>query len=174
MKNLINTKNISINRCNSSTYKVYTLTFPDGTVYVGQSMIPRQRWANGRGYKNQREVYEKIQNCGWINVIKTIIDEYKTKQEALDKETEMIFLCGCEAINVRRDTRNEHNRDPKVFIDRTKTKHYCYDTPEYKALSAAQYDEELRRSDPYYKNLLFRDGEVVVFSDEDWSKLMTK
>lgn len=71
-------------------YKVYKHTFPNGKVYIG---ITRQkielRWKNGLGYFGQY-VYKAINKYGWENVKHEVLFENLTKEEAEQKEIELI------------------------------------------------------------------------------------
>lgn len=71
-------------------YKVYKHTFPNGKVYIG---ITRQkselRWKNGKGYFTQY-VYRAIKKYGWENISHYILFENLTKEQAEEKEIELI------------------------------------------------------------------------------------
>ena len=72
-------------------YKVYKHTFPNEKIYIGITNISIQRrWRNnGEGYKKQF-VYRAIQKYGWINTKHEILFENLTKEEAEQKEIELI------------------------------------------------------------------------------------
>lgn len=73
-------------------YKVYMLTFPNNKKYIGITKRDvEKRWNNGEGYnQRQHKVYEAIQNFGWENVIKEILYENLSSEDARKLEMEMI------------------------------------------------------------------------------------
>lgn len=56
---------------------VYKHTFPDGKVYIGQTIDgeAERRWANGYGYKGQ-PVFKAFVKFGWDNVDHEILENY--------------------------------------------------------------------------------------------------
>ena len=58
------------------TYCIYKHTFPDGKVYIGQTITgcTNRRWSNGNGYKSQ-PVYKAIMRYGWDNIEHEIIED---------------------------------------------------------------------------------------------------
>ena len=72
-------------------FKVYIHTFPNNKVYVGiTSSNENIRWRkNGTGYKKQH-VYKAIKKYGWENVKHEILYKNLTKEEAEQKEIELI------------------------------------------------------------------------------------
>lgn len=72
---------------------VYTVTCPDGMVYVGMSM----RENTSRRWKKQNyescSLYPYIELWGWKNLKKEVIKEGLTKEEAFDLEEELISFC---------------------------------------------------------------------------------
>lgn len=79
--------NISTNH-----YIVYKHTAPNGKVYIGiTGFDPEYRWLNnGRGYKTQTTFFNAIIKYGWINFRHEVLFDGLTKEEALDKEEELI------------------------------------------------------------------------------------
>ena len=73
-------------------YCVYKHIFPNNKVYIGVTCRkPEYRWDNGNGYTNtQRKIYNAIQKYGWENVKHEILFENLTKEEAEQKEIELI------------------------------------------------------------------------------------
>lgn len=80
-------------------YSVYKHTFPNGKVYIGiTSQKPEYRWANGKGYTNrgrngeykQPYMANAIIKYGWDNVVHEILFENLTKDEAEQKEIDLI------------------------------------------------------------------------------------
>lgn len=72
-------------------YCVYVHTFPDGKVYVGMtSQNPVRRWAKGQGYQLQKVLYDAILKHGWDNIKHEIVFDGISKEEACQKEIELI------------------------------------------------------------------------------------
>lgn len=75
---------------NNDLYTVYKHTSPSGKVYIGMtSMNPEKRWSNGYGYRTQ-VFYHAIKKYGWNNIKHEILFERLTKEEAEQKEIELI------------------------------------------------------------------------------------
>lgn len=72
-------------------YCVYRHTFPNEKVYIGITSInPLKRWGpNGCGYKKQI-VFRAILKYGWDNIKHEILYTDLTKEEACQKEIELI------------------------------------------------------------------------------------
>ena len=74
-----------------NNYKVYIHIFPNNKVYIG---ITRNRidirWANGKGYKKQKVMSNAINKYGWKNIEHKVLYENLTKEEAEQKEIELI------------------------------------------------------------------------------------
>ena len=69
---------------------VYMHRFPNGKVYIGiTGKSPEKRWLNGRGYQSQY-VYRAIKKYGWENIEHIILFSGLTKEEAEQKEIELI------------------------------------------------------------------------------------
>lgn len=72
-------------------YCVYKHTAPNGKVYVGiTSKNPCERWQNGYGYKNNTHFWNAIVKYGWENFKHEILLDGLTKEEACQKENELI------------------------------------------------------------------------------------
>lgn len=72
------------------SYCVYVHTFPNGKTYVGQCKEPVDiRWKNGNGYKTQA-VHNAIIKYGWENVSHKIVYSCGTREDAWEKELELI------------------------------------------------------------------------------------
>lgn len=70
---------------------VYKHTAPNGKVYIGiTSKNPKERWANGHGYKNNPHFYRAIQKYGWNNFEHEILYEGLTEGQANIIEQMMI------------------------------------------------------------------------------------
>lgn len=72
------------------SYCVYKHTVPDGRVYIGTCKNPVKRWNNGNGYKRNTYFYKAIQKYGWENIKHEILCEGLSKEEAYEKEAELI------------------------------------------------------------------------------------
>ena len=66
----------------------------NGKSYIGMtSLEPKERWNNGRGYKNQPKMWSDIQNSDWNKDWEhNILGKFKDKQEALNVEEMFIRL----------------------------------------------------------------------------------
>lgn len=79
-------------------YTVYKHTLPkeisgkyNDMVYIGiTSWKPEKRWQNGRGYYKQSRFYNAIQKYGFDNFVHEILFEGLIKEEAEQKEIELI------------------------------------------------------------------------------------
>lgn len=70
-------------------YTVYKHTTPNGKVYIGITSIDvRRRWANG--YKHNPYFTNAILKYGWENIKHEILFTNLTKEEACQKEIELI------------------------------------------------------------------------------------
>lgn len=73
-------------------YTVYCHTFPNGKKYIGITRQDvRRRWREGRGYIGQ-PVFDAIIKYGWDNIKHEILYEGLTKEDAEQKEIELIKL----------------------------------------------------------------------------------
>lgn len=74
-----------------NNYKVYIHIFPNKKVYIGiTSQKEKRRWNNGNGYKNNEYMTNAIQKYGWENIEHKILFTDLTKEEAEQKEIELI------------------------------------------------------------------------------------
>lgn len=82
-------------------YYVYVHTFPNRKRYVGITrQKPEERWDNGAGYlkRNKNGEYTQplmanaIVKYGWVNVLHDVLCEGLSKEEAEQKEKELIAL----------------------------------------------------------------------------------
>lgn len=73
-----------------NNYCVYKHTCPNGKIYIGiTGMKPERRWKNGEGYQTQI-FYRAIQKYGFDNICHEILFDGLTKEEAEQKERELI------------------------------------------------------------------------------------
>lgn len=71
-------------------YCVYMHTSPSGKRYIGITCQQvKKRWSNGKGYRKQ-VFYNAIKKYGWDNFKHEILFEKLTKNEAEEKERELI------------------------------------------------------------------------------------
>ena len=76
-----------------NNYCVYKHTSPSNKVYIGiTSQKPEYRWRNGNGYKSHLYFYNAILKYGWNNFKHEILFDNLTKEEAEQKEIELIAL----------------------------------------------------------------------------------
>lgn len=73
-------------------YKIYCFTFPNGKKYVGQTRQEIQKRWFPKNYEYNKEMYQDIQNFGWENIEKEVLEIVKTKEKALDREEYYISL----------------------------------------------------------------------------------
>lgn len=72
-------------------YKVYIHIFPNKKVYIGiTKQKPENRWNNGRGYKSNDYLVNAILKYGWDNIEHKILYNNLSKEEAEQKEIELI------------------------------------------------------------------------------------
>lgn len=75
----------------NENYKVYKHTTPNGKVYIGiTANTPKRRWQSGAGYKKQTYFYRAIKKYGWENIKHEILFSGLTREEAENKEIELI------------------------------------------------------------------------------------
>lgn len=73
------------------SYNVYKHTSPSGKVYIGiTSLNVNERWANGKGYRNQKVFWRAIQKYGWGNFKHEILFTGLSEVDAKLKEIELI------------------------------------------------------------------------------------
>lgn len=72
-------------------YFVYKHTCPNGKIYIGITcQTPSKRWANGKGYAPNAYFSSAIQKYGWDNIRHEILFDSLTKEQAEQKEIELI------------------------------------------------------------------------------------
>lgn len=73
------------------SYSVYRHTVPNGKVYIGITcQNPEKRWKNGKGYHKRILFRNAIDKYGWDNIIHEVLYTNLTKEEAEQKEIELI------------------------------------------------------------------------------------
>lgn len=74
-----------------NNWYVYIHIFPNGKKYIGiTSQSLKNRWRDGKGYKEQPIIWKAIQKYGWDNIEHKILFENLSKEEAEKKEKELI------------------------------------------------------------------------------------
>ena len=74
-----------------NNYTVYIHIFPNNKVYVGITCrTPKYRWNNGKNYKTQELMFRAIKKYGWDNIEHKILFENLSKEQAEQKEIELI------------------------------------------------------------------------------------
>lgn len=74
-----------------NTYKVYKLTSPSGKKYIGITKNElKKRFNNGRGYKGCPGMAEAIKKYGWKSFRCELLYDGLTKEEAEQKEIDLI------------------------------------------------------------------------------------
>lgn len=72
-------------------YKVYVHIFPNGKKYIGiTKQEVEKRWLKGNGYKENKYMFRAIKKYGWENIKHIVLFENLTKEEAEQKEIELI------------------------------------------------------------------------------------
>lgn len=72
-------------------YCVYKHTCPNGKVYIGiTGQDPLRRWNNGKSYLKQKFFGSAILKYGWDNIKHEILFDGLSKEEACQKEVELI------------------------------------------------------------------------------------
>lgn len=64
--------------------------------YVGCTKLnPKERWQNGRGYKNQPKMWKDIQESNWnTDWVHGILGKFENKKDALNYEAFLIAMLG--------------------------------------------------------------------------------
>ena len=77
-----------------NNYYVYKHTFPNNKVYIGiTQQEPEKRWKNGLGYDAHQTLMKRaIKKYGWQNIKHEILYKNLNKNEACNKEIELIAL----------------------------------------------------------------------------------
>ncbi len=72
-------------------YYVYKHTTPSNKIYIGiTKQNPKRRWKYGEGYIGNSYFYREIKRYGWNNIKHEILFDGLSKQEAEQKEIELI------------------------------------------------------------------------------------
>lgn len=75
------------------SYCVYKHTFPNEKVYIGITHLkPERRWRQGKAYKHNKYLTNAVLKYGWDNIKHDILYDGLSKEEAEEKEKELILL----------------------------------------------------------------------------------
>lgn len=75
----------------NNSWCVYKHTTPSGKVYIGIAKNVKHRWrGNGSGYKGSTRISNAIKKYGWDNIKHEILFSNLTKEDACEKEIELI------------------------------------------------------------------------------------
>ena len=105
MMKIIDVVNENINYREKKPYYIYIHTCPNRMVYIGQSKNPKQRWNNGKGYKDNKKFYEAIKMFGWENIKHEIVAE--TYYGWLARKIEKILISKYKKQNMAYNIVNE-------------------------------------------------------------------
>lgn len=105
------------------SYVVYKHECPNKKVYIGiTGKNPKERWINGKGYCSNKHFTNAIKKYGWDNIKHEILFYNMTKEEAEQKEIELIktydstnIMCGynksiggrCISLGCKRTTKTK-------------------------------------------------------------------
>ena len=93
----------------------------NGKIYIGITMQkPEQRWRHGEGYKSSPHFYAAIQKYGWDNFEHNILFQNLTKENACQKEQELIIKFN--SINREYGYNSTSGGDVFIMNDETKQK----------------------------------------------------
>lgn len=123
-------------------YIVYKHTTPSGKIYIGiTSKQAKYRWGkNGNKYKKNKHFYSAIVKYGWGNIKHEILFENLTKEEACQKEIELIAYY--------RSNEREFGYNKSIGGEINKGYHH---SEEYKkALSERQKGKHCGKDNPFY------------------------
>ena len=105
-----------------NNYKVYIHIFPNNKVYIGITKLNiEKRFQNGNGYRNNKYMKCAINKYGWENIKHEVLFDNLTKEEAEQKEIELIIKYKCNQREYGYNIENGGNCIDKVS-DETKEK----------------------------------------------------
>lgn len=90
IKKIVNTVSEYKSDESNFKHKIYIHKFPNGKKYVGVCQCPADRWANGKGYAFNKEMYADIQKYGWDNIEHKILLEVSDNKLAYEIERVLI------------------------------------------------------------------------------------
>lgn len=93
----------------------------NGKIYIGiTKQKPEQRWRHGEGYKSSPHFYAAIQKYGWDNFEHNILFQNLTKEDACQKEQELIIKFN--SMNREYGYNSTSGGDVFIMNDETKQK----------------------------------------------------
>lgn len=104
---------------------VYKHTSPNGKVYIGiTSRKPEYRWRHGKGYSQNSYFENAINSYGWENFKHEILFENLTKQEACEKEKQLIlqYSSNNRIFGYNLSTGGENSAEGSKWSDETRRK----------------------------------------------------
>ena len=144
--------------------------------YVGITNNINQRWYNNGIYYKGQVFYNAIQKYGWDNIKHTILYKNLTKEEAMEKEKQMIIKyhskVGERGYNV--SDGGEHIIEKRKNVKNI----YCIDTKEFfhSATIASKYTKEKRKlidnRCKQYKNnhdMIIKSGNLYCYTEDTYS-----
>ena len=181
------------------TYCVYKHTCPNGKVYIGiTSNDPKRRWNNGNGYRQNNHFSNAIKKYGWKNIKHEIVLSDITKEQAAEKEIELIkeskswdpkygynntlggeggqhFTEDAKA-RISKSLKDRYSSDPELRKKSSLSKIGRRASEETKAkMSESQKrrwtDDDKKRLSERMRGNRYRVGKSVVFSDETREKI---
>jgi len=73
-------------------YTIYKLETPPGKIYIGQTCNISDRFNNYKNPKSKTPINNSIKKWGWENIKKELLFKNLSKEEADNKEIELIFF----------------------------------------------------------------------------------
>lgn len=129
-------------------YIVYQLTSPDGKKYIGVSKQPENRWANGNGYKSNKELFDDIQKFGWDAFEKDLICVGVSKRDGEGLEGSKIAELQTQIYGYNHNAGGQggkglpriHSEETKKKMKESRAKYLSENTPH--KIAIAQVDDE--------------------------------
>lgn len=106
-------------------YCVYRHTTPNGKVYIGITCKnPIRRWNGGTGYRGNEHFFNAIMKYGWDNIVHEILYSDLSKQDACEKEIELIRFhqSNNRLYGYNHSTGGEHPSTGVVLTEETRKK----------------------------------------------------
>ena len=158
-------------------YTVYLHKFPNNKVYIGiTSQNVNRRWRNGKGYRHKQDlVFRAIQKYGWENIEHIILHENLSKEQAEQKEIELISEYNamnpkngynCESGGSVHKTLSEETR--QKLRDANIGKKHTEETKRKMSISIKKAYEEERKS--FTKEHWQKMRDARKYDTEPWNK----
>lgn len=169
------------------SYSVYKHTFPNGKVYIGiTSRKPELRWRkNGNGYlfKDKNGEYTQylmanaIQKYGWNNINHEILFTGLTKDEAENKEIELIAYYKSNqkefGYNIQNggNTYGTHSEEVKKKIGEANKKRIWKEESRTKLSEAMKGKKHLQKKTEIFKYAILKANKNRVWKEESKNKI---